>query len=70
MRLRDLQTYIDALNEDSEFAIFVRSIETGKDFGLSYAPTCVQRFFVASRIASALLILPGIAGGLMYYRIK
>ena len=37
MRLRDLQTYIDALNEDSEFAIFVRSIETGKDFGLSYA---------------------------------
>ena len=36
MRLRDLQMYIDGLSEDSELAIFVRSIETGKEFGLSY----------------------------------
>ena len=39
MRLRDLKMYIDGLDEDSEFAIFVRSIETGKGFGLSYAVT-------------------------------
>jgi len=37
MRLRDLQSYIDGLDEDSEFAIIVRSIETGKMFGQSYA---------------------------------
>ena len=37
MRLRDLQTYIDVLDEDSSFAISVRSIETGKVFGVSYA---------------------------------
>ena len=37
MRLRDLQSYIDGLDEDSEFAVSVRSIETGKNFGLSYA---------------------------------
>ena len=37
MRLRDLQPYIDALDENSEFAVSVRSIETGKGFALSYA---------------------------------
>ena len=36
MRLRDLQPYIDGLDEGSEFGVFVRSIETGKGFGLSY----------------------------------
>jgi hypothetical protein len=37
MLLRDLKMYIDGLSEDSELAIFVRSIETGKEFGLSHA---------------------------------
>jgi len=37
MRLRDLQSYIDGLDENSEFAILVRAIETGKEFALSYA---------------------------------
>ena len=37
MRLRDLQMYIDGLDGDSEFAVSVRSIETGRNFALSYA---------------------------------
>jgi hypothetical protein len=36
VRLSDLRNYIDDLDEDSEFALSVRSIETGKEFGLSY----------------------------------
>ena len=37
MRLRDLQMYIDGLDGDSEFAVNVRAIETGRNIGLSYA---------------------------------
>ena len=37
MRICDLQMYIEGLDEDSEFAVSVRAIETGKVFGTSYA---------------------------------
>jgi hypothetical protein len=45
MLLRDLKQYIYDLEDDSEFVISVRSIETGKVFALSYAVAADINYF-------------------------